>query len=423
MPRPGPAEAAGSARASSATRKGLQPQSHHVHARGAYNLAAIFSPQSTAVSEMGGIERHVGLECRTEARNCASYAAVSAQRFLITGGAGFLGINLARHLLARGHEVTSLDLLDFDYPEKDRVRIVRGDIRKPEDLARAMADVDIVVHTAAALPLYSPEDIRSTDIDGTRNVIAAAEKFGARRMIHISSTAVYGIPDHHPLLEDDRMEGVGPYGQAKIAAEELCLEARKRGLCVPIIRPKSFVGPERLGVFALLFDWARDGKHFPMLGSGKNRYQLLDVEDLCQAIWLCATLPAGKANDTFNIGAREFTTMGEDFQSVLDEAGFGKRVVPLPAMPVVWTLRVLERLGVSPLYKWVYETASTDSFVSIEKAEKVLGYDPQYSNKDALVRNYQWYLENLPRFQGQAGVTHRVPWKQGVLRFAKVFFR
>jgi hypothetical protein len=64
-----------------------------------------------------------------------------------------------------------------------------------------------------------------------------------------------------------------------------------------------------------------------------------------------------------------------------------------------------------PLYRWVYETAATDSFVSIEKAERVLGFAPKYSNEDALIRNYQWYLDlGRHRFVGQSGVTHRVPW-------------
>lgn len=101
-------------------------------------------------------------------------------------------------------------------------------------------------------------------------------------------------------------------------------------MCIPIIRPKSFIGPERLGVFALLYDWARDGRSFPVLGNGKNRYQYLDVEDLCDAIYLCATLPRERVNDTFNIGAKEFGTVAEDFQAVLDYAGHGKKVKPFP---------------------------------------------------------------------------------------------
>jgi len=343
--------------------------------------------------------------------------------YLITGGSGFLGINLVRHLLAKGQRVVTLDLLPFDYEDvKDQVTSIVGDIRDADTVAAAMNGIDIVVHTAAALPLYKPEDIYSTDIDGTRNMLTQAHAHGVERFIHISSTAVYGIPDHHPLVEDDELQGVGPYGEAKVKAEEICQEFRDKGMCVPIIRPKSFIGPERLGVFALFYDWAKDGKNFPVLGSGNNLYQYLDVEDLCEAIWLTATLPCEKANDTFNIGAKEYGTAKEDFQAVLDEAGFGKRIIPIPEAPAVYTLRFLEKLGISPLYKWVYETAGKESFVSIEKAERILGYKPKYSNKDALLRNYHWYLENLDKFSNASGVTHRVPWQQGALKIAKFFF-
>src|SRR3989338_2264278 len=342
--------------------------------------------------------------------------------YLITGGAGFLGINMIRLLLGKGHQIRSLDKEPFDYPEQDKIEVITGDIRDKERVDKAMKDIEVVIHTAAALPLYTKEEIFSTDVQGTRNILEAAEQNGVKRVIHISSTAVYGIPDHHPLVEDDDLVGVGHYGEAKVQAEAVCLEFRKKGMCVPIVRPKSFVGPERLGVFALFYDWAKDGKGFPMIGSGQNRYQLLDVEDLCDAIYLCATRDKEVANDTFNIGAKAFTTMKEDYQAVLDRAGFGKTIKGFPAAPMIWTLRILETLHLSPLYKWVYETASKDSFVSIEKAVKKLGYNPKYSNKEALIRNYEWYLDNLERFSHASGVTHRVPWKQGALKLAKIFF-
>ncbi|MCL4540881.1 MAG: NAD-dependent epimerase/dehydratase family protein [Chloroflexi bacterium] len=344
--------------------------------------------------------------------------------FLITGGAGFLGINLARYLLARGHTVTTLDITDFTYNDvKDQIRHLKGDVRDRNTVEEAMRGVDIVVHTAAALPLYPPEEIYSTDVRGTETILAAAAAHGVDRFIHISSTAVYGIPNHHPLVETDRLEGVGPYGQAKILAEELCETYRAKDLCVTIIRPKSFIGPERLGVFALLYDWAYSGKNFPVLGNGKNRYQLLDVEDLCQAIYLAATVDRALANDTFNIGAAEFTTFAEDYQAVLDRAGYGKKIIPLRLTPLFITiLRALELFHLSPLYKWVYETAAKDSFVSIEKAQKQLGFHPQYSNKQALIRNYEWHVAHHDQFAHTSGVSHRVPWKQGALSLAKIFF-
>ena len=91
-----------------------------------------------------------------------------------------------------------------------------------------------------------------------------------------------------------------------------------------------------------------------MIGEGNNRYQLLDVEDLCEAIYKCLTLPKETVNDTFNIGAKVFKTMKEDYQSVLDYAGFGKKIIPLPKTPVILALKILAFLRLSPLYKWVY---------------------------------------------------------------------
>ncbi len=344
-------------------------------------------------------------------------------RVLITGGAGFLGINLTRFLLARGYEVTSLDFAPYTYDDvRDRVRIMQGDIRDAAMVTLAMEGTDFLVHTAAALPLYSPSDIFTTDVEGTRTVLAAAQVAGVKRAVHISSTAVYGIPDHHPLLESDRLEGVGPYGQAKIQAEMVALEFRAMGMPVSILRPKSFVGPERLGVFTLLYDWALDGRNFPTIGRGHNRYQLLDVEDLCDAIERCLRLPESQVNDTFNIGAAEFGTMRVDYQAVLDEAGFGKRIVGFPATPAIWGLRLLDRLGISPLYKWVYETASKDSFVSIEKAQRQLEWQPKFSNRQALLRNFRWYQEHREEYRNTTGISHRAPWKQGALGVVKRLF-
>lgn len=344
-------------------------------------------------------------------------------RIYITGISGFLSINLVRYLLSQGFtDIAGIDLVNFTYPERNQIDFVQGDIRNRQAVKETMQGADIVIHTAAALPLYPPEEIYSTEVEGTRIVLQQALEYGVRRFIHISTTAVYGIPDHHPLFETDPVSGVGPYGKAKIQAEELCQDYREKGLCIPILRPKSFVGPERLGVFAIFYEWASEGRNFPMIGSGDNRYQLLDVEDLCQAILACMTFEESRINDTFNIGAAEFTTMKQDYQALLDEAGYGRRIIPFPARPVVLALKVLEVLKLSPLYPWIYETASKDSFVSIEKAQQILNYDPQHSNQDALLRNYRWYIQNKERLTGDAGVTHRLPWKQRALKLAKVFF-
>lgn len=341
---------------------------------------------------------------------------------LITGGAGFLGINLCRHLLSLGFSVRSLDIAPFQYPEHNVVDAILGDIRDAAAVERAMANVQFVVHCAAALPLSEPAEILSTGVDGTGVLLRRALQNGVLRFVYISSTAVYGIPDHHPILEEDKLHGVGPYGLSKVEAEKLCLQFRSQGLCVPILRPKSFVGPERLGVFELLYDWAYEGKNFPVLGSGNNRYQLLDVADLCEVIFRCLRSDTERVNDTFNVGAKEFGTMRENFQAVLDRAGHGKRVISLPAAPVIAALKLFEFMRLSPLYEWIYETAGQESFVSIDRLEGRLGFVPRYSNREALLRNFDWYVAHRSEFLNLSGVTHRVPWKKGILQFAKLFF-
>lgn len=343
------------------------------------------------------------------------------QQVFITGGAGFLGINLARHLLSRDVRVVSFDIASFDYPERSRVRAITGDIRHFDALRAAMQGCDGVVHCAAALPSYTAEDIMSTEVLGTRNVLQAAVETGLSRVVHISSTAVYGMKASG-ATENSEQEVIGPYAEAKILAERECVEYRGRGLCVPILRPKTFVGPERLGIWSILYDWAHSGSGFPLIGTGHNRYQLLDVDDLCAAIDQVTVGDEQEVNTEFNIGAKVFGTMKEDFQAVLDYAGHGARVRPLPAWPLITTLRILEKLKLSPVYEWVYATASADSYVSIDKAERVLKFEPKYSNKDALIKNYQWYIAHLDQFEHTSGISHRAPWKQGLIGLGKKIF-
>src|SRR5690242_7359295 len=119
---------------------------------------------------------------------------MSKKKVLVTGGAGFLGINLVRYLLGKNYDVVSYDVASFDYADvKDKAVAVIGDIRDKKALDRAMNGIDIVVHCAAALPLYTADEIYSIDLDGTRNVLEAAKNHDITRVVHISSTAVYGI--------------------------------------------------------------------------------------------------------------------------------------------------------------------------------------------------------------------------------------
>jgi nucleoside-diphosphate-sugar epimerase len=334
----------------------------------------------------------------------------------ISGGAGFLGLHLSRRLLADGNAVRTLDVVPLDDAELERsVEELRGDVRDPDRVRELVAGADAVVHAAAALPIQASRDsIRSVNVAGTENVLRASRDADVGRVVFISSTAVYGVPEKHPIEEDDPLVGVGWYGESKIDAEALC---RVAAVPTTIVRPKTFIGPERLGVFEILFDWIREGRRIYILGKGHNRYQLLAVEDLVDAILRVATVPEA-VGETFNVGATEFGTVRSDLQALIDHAGSSSRLRPVPAKPAEVALRALELLRLSPLAEWHYRTAHKDSFVDVSRAQRVLDWQPRLSNREALIETYDWYLANRERVGG-AGVTHRVPWNQQALGLLK----
>src|SRR5919201_1584234 len=139
----------------------------------------------------------------------------------ISGGAGFLGLHLARRLLADGHRVRTLDVEPLDDPELERsVDEIGGDVRDREGVRELVNRADVVVHAAAALPIQaSRESIRSVNVGAAENALRSSGAAGANRLVFISSTAVYGVPEKHPIEEDDPLVGVGWYGESKIDAE------------------------------------------------------------------------------------------------------------------------------------------------------------------------------------------------------------
>lgn len=331
----------------------------------------------------------------------------------ISGGSGFLGTHLARHLIEEGHTVRTLDLV-LDHPAG--VEAILGDVRDAPACARLASDADVLVHAAAALPIRGrPGELRSVNVGGTATILAAAAEAGVRRVVFLSSAVVYGLAGGRPSAEETRLAPIEPYGASKAEAEDVCRAFGVRGLEVVVLRPSAFVGPERLGIFGILFDWVREGLRVYTLGPGTNRYQLLDVDDLVPAVVLAADAPV--AGETFNLGAAETGTVAEDLGALIGYAGSASRVTAVPAAPARALLRALDLAGLSPLSEWHYRTADRDVVASVEKARRMLRWEPRRSSAGALTRAYDWYRE-----AGSAapeGETHRTRWAEKALALVR----
>jgi len=116
-------------------------------------------------------------------------------------------------------------------------------------------------------------------------------------------------------------------------------------------------------------------------------------------------------------------TVREDVGALCDFAGHGARPMAVPSWLVKPALKLFEALKLSPLYRWVYETADRDSFVSTDRIERELAWSPKYSNAQALIRSYEWYLANKVESDSGTGITHRVAWNQGILKVFKAVLR
>ena len=332
------------------------------------------------------------------------------KRVLITGGTGFLGVYAARKFLKEEFEVVLFDTAPLDAKDlKDKVIVIQSDIRNKKAVMKACKNVDYIVHAAAALPIQrARQKIYSVNIEGTRNVLNAALANNVKKVIFISSTAVYGVPKVLPETETSPLKPIGWYGKSKVAGEKLCKEYNDKGLATIILRPKTFLGPERLGVFSLWFEAIYLGHRVFILGNGKNKYQLLAVTDVVDAIY--NAIMSNVKNEIFNIGAKDFQTWRKDLKFVIKTDKSRSKITGLPVLPTQVILQLLELLHLSPLAAWHYKTMPVDSYVSITKAHELLNWTPKKSNQDLLLESYLWYKKNRNKILDRKGKTHRVNW-------------
>jgi nucleoside-diphosphate-sugar epimerase len=334
-------------------------------------------------------------------------------RVLITGGSGYFGSCLLRTLRQHGCTCRVFDLNDADDRPVD-VEFVQGDVRDYDAVRRSCADVDVIQHNVAQVPLAKDRALfSSVNVGGTANLLRAALEAGVRKVIYTSSSAVFGVPKANPVTEETAPTPGEAYGRAKLEAEQRCHEYAARGLDVSIIRPRTILGHGRLGIFQVLFEWVRQGANLPVLGKGDNVYQFVHADDLAEACRLAGQRP-GPA--TYNCGADQFGTMRQALEALCRHAGTGSRVRSVPMAPAVLGMKLTSWLGLSPLGPYHALMYGRSLYFNIGKAKRELGWQPRWSNEAMLTDSYDWYLANRLRALASGGSLHRSAVKQGVLQ-------
>jgi nucleoside-diphosphate-sugar epimerase len=343
-----------------------------------------------------------------------------ARTVVITGGSGYFGTILADRALARGDRVRIFDLNPpepRDASVSDRVDHVAGDVRDLPALREALDGADVVLNNVAQVPLAKDRDLFwSVNVTGTANVLLAARDRGVAKVVHTSSSAIFGVPASNPVTEDTPGRPLEAYGKAKLEAEHLCQDAAAAGLDVSIVRPRTILGHGRLGIIAVLFEFVAAGAPVYVLGRGDNRYQFVHANDLADAVLRAA---AREKPATYNIGATEFGTMRETLQAVVDHAATGSRVRSLPAAPAKVAMRALATLGLAPFapYHWLLYAESL--WFDTTKAQTELGWRPRHSNASALIESYEWFLDNRASLDGDHRSHHQSPVRLGLLEVLK----
>jgi UDP-glucose 4-epimerase len=305
-------------------------------------------------------------------------------RFLITGGAGFIGSNLAHALTARGEPVRILD--DFSTGRaqnlsgiEDRIEILRGDIRDPATAGRAVEGIEVVLHQAALnsnpRSIKEPELTNAVNVAGTLRLLEAARAAGVRRVVYASSSSVYGDTPGLPKIEDMALAPMAPYGVSKLAAEYYCrVFTQVYGLETVSLRYFNMFGPrqhpdsEYAAVIPRFLRRMLAGKQPVIFGDGEHSRDFTPVENVVAANLLAAETGQG-VGEVFNIAGGSPSTLNQ---------------------LAAW-LNQLLGTSLAPVYEPPRPADIRHSYASIQKAERVLGYRPNVQVQEGLRQTVEWF--------------------------------
>lgn len=319
-------------------------------------------------------------------------------RVLVTGATGFTGGHLARGLKARGYEVRAMVRTPTAAQalSAEGIALVPGDLARPESLAHAVKDIDVVYNIAAlyrqaGLPDRVYHDVNATAVG---RLIEASASAGVRRVVHCSTVGVHGDIEHPPAGEDAPLRPGDVYQESKLEGENLAREAAARtGLQVVIARPSGIYGPGDRRLLKLFRGVAR--RKFVVLGDGTIFYHLTYIDDLVEGFRLCGEVPQA-AGQTFILAGGEVPTLNEIAGLIAADANVPPPRLHLPVWPFWLAGAACEALcapfGIEPpLYRRRVDFFTKSRAFDISKARAELGYRPSVELREGIRRTLAWY--------------------------------
>jgi nucleoside-diphosphate-sugar epimerase len=342
-------------------------------------------------------------------------------RLFITGGSGFLGQHLVRRLLDEGHVCVSLDLEPHEI-RHDNLLAIQGDIRDRDLLARTFREhhFDAVLHCASAVVAHAVRGdrdfVRTTNVDGTRNIAELARQHSVRKVVFISTCVLWKHGLGRPVVEDDVPDPGEVYGWTKWDAEKILL-AEDAGIEAVVLRSPTVIDTGRLGLLSILFEFIEEGRKVWVIGAGGNRHQFVSGEDLVDA---CLRSLSHAGGGIFNVGADNVKPLRDVYQHVIDRARTGARVAHLPRAATLAAMRLAFKLGVSPLGPYQYRMIAEDFIFDTTKITQQMGWQSTSTNEEMLYRAYEFYRSNREELRTRTDLSaHRQPAKLGAIRLLK----
>jgi len=309
-------------------------------------------------------------------------------KFLVTGGAGFIGSHIVDALIADGNDVRVLDNFETGREENlaqhgGKVEVVRGDVRDEEIVGECVAGVDYVYHEAA-LPsvkhsLSEPKVCNSASVDGTLNVLMAARKAGVKRVVYASSSALYGDSPVLPKREDMWVLPSSPYGVAKFTAEMYCRVFHIcYGLETACLRYFNVFGPRQspssvyAGVMPIFITMLLSGKTPTIDGDGEQTRDFTYVDDIVSANMLALTADDA-VGQTMNIATGSQISVNALYEEI----------------------DAILKTGIEPKYGPPRPGDIKHSVADISLARKLLGYEAKVAYAEGLAKTIDWSRENL----------------------------